>query len=620
MDYILDFLALPASCLALFFIIRAKKTYFLDSRFFIGLATAGFIAYLGDAALAQGFGTSTSALADTVLVAIMATSVGFASYSVSSPEKIAGEISELRRLLRKPPPPFLAFLIAIWAWTLLGTIYEPWTSVVTNVGGSNYYHYSYESWFIGVSAVVLIAFVSLPVSAFFRQARKVNERTVSLSIRIISACWAFFGLSIFLQIAAGGLFFPTSLDVGFAIDSLLFMLISFALREPTVLSKIITPGEIVSHVVMSRSSSDMIVLYNTESDRRNLVETLVREAAASRQKMVCRVTKTEIPLYRAILKSPEIRMQSAEKGILIQPVESAASIEEDGSDLKDTFENYRELVDLDELPADLAKHVVETLTSDNRSAGLPNRRIWALNTDGAHRDILDLIISKSPGSRIVDVARQQDVFSELLRTKHSSILGQRLLLEYEPTSNYEEVVEKFVREFQTNVESVAIFTNAGSPVYRKFSEERNVRLFTLSTKTSTPSRVSNEQVLLPERDTSLFLDAVDKLFQAHVGRRIGIVFEVFTYLVLSLGFEKAYGVISSVVEMAESELATILVLINSDALESKTLNGIRGLFQSQLYFDSSGLKTVRSPLNEYEKDNLGTIGSEEQSRPRRIEA
>src|SRR2546430_3988123 len=200
----------------------------------------------------------------------------------------------------------------------------------------------------------------------------------------------------------------------------------------------------------------------------------------------------------------------------------------------------------------------------------------------------------------------RSTFSNILGLKHHGILGTRLLLEYEPTSNYEEVVQKFVKEFQANVESVAIFTNAGSPVYREFSEQRNIRLFSFSTKTSTPSRISNEKVLLPERDTSLLLDAVDKLLQAHTGRRIGIVFEVFTSLIISLGFEKAYGVISSVVEMAESELATILVLVNSEALETRTLSGIRGLFQSQLFFSSSGLKAVRLAGEEYGKGTRAT--------------
>ena len=98
---------------------------------------------------------------------------------------------------------------------------------------------------------------------------------------------------------------------------------------------------------------------------------------------------------------------------------------------------------------------------------------------------------------------------------------------------------------------------------------------------------------MPERDTSLLLDAVDKLLQALSRKRIGIVFDVFTDIILSQGFEKAYGVLSSVVEMTENETASILVLINYGALEPKILGAVQGLFRSQLRFNFEGLKVIK---------------------------
>jgi hypothetical protein len=213
--------------------------------------------------------------------------------------------------------------------------------------------------------------------------------------------------------------------------------------------------------------------------------------------------------------------------------------------------------------------------------------------EGAHPGVLELLQEANPTARVIDLAMQQDAFSSMVNMKHQDILGNRLLLEYEPTTRYEEVVQKFVREFQANVESVAIFTSAGSPVYRQFRDQRNLSLFSFSTKTSSPARLSEEQVLLPERDTSLLLDAVDKLLQALSRKRVGIVFDVFTDIILSQGFEKAYGVLSSVVEMTESEMASILVLINYGALEPRVLGAVQGLFRSQLRFNLEGLKVIK---------------------------
>ena len=121
--------------------------------------------------------------------------------------------------------------------------------------------------------------------------------------------------------------------------------------------------------------------------------------------------------------------------------------------------------------------------------------------------------------------------------------------------------------------------------------------------------------MLPERDTSLLLDAVDKLLQALSRKRIGIVFDVFTDIILSQGFEKAYGVLSSVVEMTESENASILVLINYDALEPRVLGAVQGLFRSQLRFNFEGLKVIKLQGGRQERsyDEEPLLGAQESS-------
>src|SRR5207245_8628297 len=326
---------------------------------------------------------------------------------------------------------------------------------------------------------------------------------------IISLCWACFGVLTLFQVAAGGLFLPTSQSIGSVADGLLFMLMSFALREPTPLGRIVTAGETVSQAVYSNPSIDTIVLYNTESDRRNLVETFVMDGLATGQDVVCQVTKAEVPFYRAILKgSCLLGSPPGEHSVTIQPIETTVLSGVINSSLPSSVLNERrELVDLDELDVAHCQNIIDKIAIPESTPGSRRvGRIWALNVDGAHAGILDLLQRVNPTARVIDLAMQQDSFSSMFNMKHQDIIGNRLLLEYEPTSDYEEIVRKFVREFQANVESIAIFTSAGSPIYREFRDQRNISLFSFSTKTSSPARLSDEQVLLPERDTSLLLD------------------------------------------------------------------------------------------------------------------
>src|SRR3989449_4719738 len=149
-------------------------------------------------------------------------------------------------------------------------------------------------------------------------------------MKIISLSWACFGVLTLFQIAAGGLFLPISQSIGSVADSLLFVLIAFALREPTILGRIVTSGETVSQAVYSNPSIDTIVLYNTESDRRNLVETFVKDGLATGQDVVCQVTKAEVPFYRAILRGSGLLGSSqGEHSVVIHPLETISSGELD---------------------------------------------------------------------------------------------------------------------------------------------------------------------------------------------------------------------------------------------------------------------------------------------------
>jgi hypothetical protein len=587
--------------MALVFTIRAKKTYFLDSVFFIIAANIGFILFLSDTTTADILNRSPNPYLDTVLLLLTAISIGFASYLLEESEGKTG-IGELSKFLRKPPKGLLMFLLISTSWAASSLFFQPFTLNYDVTSGESFYYYSYQSWYIVASSLLLASFITLPVLSFYRHSRRVQDQKASSSIRLISVCWACFGLITLFQEAAVGSYAYLVKSFGVLADGVLFVLVSFALREPTILSRIVTAGEVIFQAVSSSTEEDTVVLYNTESDRKKLVERFVTDGIATGQELVFYVIKSEVPFYRAILKGtgtdharqrgPQMTIQSIDFG--------------SGDPFNDLVippgfhRSRRELVDLGELSLDQCNFIISKVKSLDSFSGPRRRpRIWALNVEDAQSGTLEALRNANPKARVRDLALQQDTFSKLLNTKHQALSKSIILLEYDPTSNYEDAVQKFAREFQANVEPIAIFTSMGSPTFRQFRGQHNLRMFTFSTKTSTPSKVSEELVLLPERDTSLLLDAVDKLLQANHGRLVGMVFDVFTDLILFQGFEKGYGILSSVVEMSESESASTLVLINFTALDERSLNGIRGLFRSQAKYDMEGFKVIRTQTTGY---------------------
>jgi len=597
----LDLLALSTSILALVFTIRAKKTYFLDSVFFMIAANLGFLFFLADIALSDLSNRPPNPYLDTLLIVGTATCIGFASYLLMESEGMAG-FRELTRFINHPPKRLIAFLVIAASWAGLTLGLQPFTVNNLIANGESIYYFSYQSWFILASIGLLAAFIALPVFSFYNQSRHVQDPKASSSIRLIAICWACFGIFIFFQQALTGVYTNIVKSFVSLADGALFLLVSFALREPTILSKIVTGGEIISQAVASSTEEDTVVLYNTESDRRRLVERFVEDGIATGQELVFYVTRSEVPLYRAILRgAQQERAHSKTPQILIQSLDfGRGEGQADQVSPPGTHRLKREFIDLGELIRDQCGGIIESVRSLDRVQG-PKRkpRIWAINVEEAEAGTLEALRAANPKARVRDLALQQDSFSKLLNAKHQSLSKSRILLEYDPTINYEDIIQKFAREFQANVEPVAIFTSMGSPTFRLFSGQHNLRMFTFSSKTSTPSKISEEHVLLPERDTSLLLDAVDKLLHANPGRLVGMVFDVFTDLILFQGFEKGYGVLSSVVEMSESETASALVLVNFTAIDEKSLNGIRGLFQLQARYDVEGFRFVRTQSTGY---------------------
>ena len=618
----MDLLALSASCIALVFTIRAKKTYFLDSVFFIIAANVGFILFLSDATTSDILNKPPNPYLDTIFVVLTAISIGFASYLLRESEGKGG-FTELTKFLVRPPRALLAFLVISVGWATAALIWQPFTVNNLMTNGETIYYFSYQDWYILVGSLLLASFIALPVFSFYKQSRRVQDPKASSSIRLISICWACFGIITFFQEALIGAYASLVKSFVSLADGALFVLVSFALREPTILSRIVAGGEMIFQAVSSSSEEDTVVLYNTESDRKRLVERFVDDGIATGQELVFYVIKSEVPFYRAILKGTATDHSHAKGAqMTIQSIDFAA-----GDALNDLtvppgfHRSKRELVDLGELSLDQCNLIISKVRSlDNLPGPRRKPRIWALNVEEAQSGTLEALREANPKARVRDLALQQDSFSKLLNTKHQALLKSRILLEYDPTSNYEDTIQKFAREFQANVEPIAIFTSMGSPTFRQFRGQHNLRMFTFSTKTSTPSKVSEEHVLLPERDTSLLLDAVDKLLQANHGRLVGMVFDVFTDLILFQGFEKGYGVLSSVVEMSESESASILVLINFTALDERSLNGIRGLFRSQAKYDMNGFRVVRTQNTGYSSfDSEGpTFEAENQGPPGRV--
>ncbi len=601
MNWGLDLLALATASIAQFFNLRLKNTYFLDSKFFLTLANTGFIFVILQALIARMISSPPSMVLFILLNSLMATSIGFASFLLERSGGGTG-LRELTNFLSGPPKAFTLYLGIVISWTIASIILEPFQLQQTIGPEGPMFYYTYDSWWLAYTAVLLISFFAGPVYRLYQQSLRVKDSKVVRSMRMLVFSWTGFGIVEFVQGTAGA-YSLLAQDMGALVSGLLFIVISLALKEPTLLGRIISSEEAVSQAVYT-PDADTVVVYKTDSDRKRLLENLVAGSQEKKWDMVFFVPRTDIRLYTSIITGASSKDAFRKRKLGVEPLEILLKgAKEDSEAIHFGMSGrLRELIDIGEVDGVAAHQIVQRASSHNNLHKTSRvGRIWALKAGDRSPDLVDEIRRSSPKARVIDLAGHQETFSKLLGLEHAELLGKRVLLEYDPSSNFEEVVLKFAVEFQANVEPVSVFTSPGSPLYRKAKEQRNIRLFTSSTQTSTPVKVSDEEVLIPDRDISLLLDAVDKFLVAHHGRSVGIAMDLITDLIISQGFDKTYGVLSAISEMTEVEKATLLLLVNYVALDERALNGLRGLFRFHLRYDAEGLKKVRVPDSEQQR-------------------
>jgi len=112
------------------------------------------------------------------------------------------------------------------------------------------------------------------------------------------------------------------------------------------------------------------------------------------------------------------------------------------------------------------------------------------------RDILKAFAgAESPPTRFIDLLEFVDAFSKRIGLSHLELLGRKFLLEFDPTSDYETIVEDFARESMANVESIYVFTSTTSTLHKRLAKYLAIKFFLMDMSTSTIQLGSENEVL-----------------------------------------------------------------------------------------------------------------------------
>jgi len=194
----------------------------------------------------------------------------------------------------------------------------------------------------------------------------------------------------------------------------------------------------------------------------------------------------------------------------------------------------------------------------------------------------------------IDLIDHIGSFSELIGLDHGRLVGRKILLEYDPTSNYEKVVDRLAKESRANVEPLFVFTSTTSPIHTYLAKQSSIKFFLTSISTSTPQSTSENTVVLPAKNAPLILDALSKVLETYKDANVCFVFDILSELLTTVGRERTFIFLRHALDMLSSKKITSLFLLNTSAHETEVVSRLRSLFSNQLAYSKNGLEIVKT--------------------------
>jgi len=225
--------------------------------------------------------------------------------------------------------------------------------------------------------------------------------------------------------------------------------------------------------------------------------------------------------------------------------------------------------------------------------------LTAVNVEGMSEEAVRSVLNAFSGgkhspARLIDFLEYTHAFSKRIGVSHGGLLDRRLLLEFDPTSDYESVVEDFAKEALANLEPLYVFTRSVSSVRESLAGQRSIRFVLLSASAAISKSISGNEIILPADDTPLILDSLREILRRYDDENVFLVFDNLSELIMCVGFDKAYKFFMCVVEMVSSKRTTALFLLNKSAHEPQMTSQIRGLFNNILVYEKSRLEIIKN--------------------------
>jgi DNA-binding response OmpR family regulator len=166
-------------------------------------------------------------------------------------------------------------------------------------------------------------------------------------------------------------------------------------------------------------------------------------------------------------------------------------------------------------------------------------------------------------------------FSKQLGIEHSKLVGKKILLEFDPTTDYERLVRDFVSECTFLQEEVIIVTRKGSRIRQVLEGDEGAKFTELE-------RASELLTLLKSNSEEPLTIVIDSLTDRALSKDSNGI--------ATTGMQTS---IQTALEILDDARITAVFLINPSAHDPKEVATVQGVFSYQLICEKSGVTVAR---------------------------
>ncbi len=463
---------------------------------------------------------------------------------------------------------------------------------------------------LGIGGVLVTTFTLYPLAVLSRLRSQLKDREVRQALRIIASAFGAISTALLIAMALSSIGYSIRGSANL-LSVVLIVVAVRAFRKPTFLKAFLG---VVPSLESSPTAShyDQMILIHTAGDEKfSPFSKYIMDGVSQRNRVIYfhhddeavireGLSRQGIDVTRYTLKGA-LRLLSLgsiypRKGIIDEtPLELVRELLLEAKTLGN--EGLNVILDYDEFAVRPLQKFVQHLTDPKWTSPDHSLHVLMAFDSTVFRGEEASLAQLESKIRTLDLSESTDMFSRTVGLSHEEISGRKLLLEFDPQAENDQILKSILAESASHFERTVVFTRKGRPVYSLAQRQPAAKLFVLTSRVSYPKVENENLVLLPSYDTSLILDALNKTIEAYAGSSFTIIFDSITHFVFTLGPERTYSLVRQALELMISDKITAIFAMNSKAHDQKTMSTFENMFDLEILSElGSAVPEIRKKL------------------------